>query len=140
MESGTMRTARLGDTGIETSVLGFGCADLFREPDSARRRRLFEAAVDAGIRHFDAAPMYGLGLVEGELGRFAQGRRDRLVIATKFGITPAPAARALARAQAPIRRRSEGRRGRVPPIPDQAPSAPFSTAPAAMTPEQPGRA
>jgi D-threo-aldose 1-dehydrogenase len=104
MESGTMRTARLGDTGIETSVLGFGCADLFREPDSARRRRLFEAAVDAGIRHFDAAPMYGLGLVEGELGRFAQGRRDRLVIATKFGITPAPAARALARAQAPIRR------------------------------------
>jgi len=99
-----MRTTCLGDTGIETSVLGFGCADLFREPSRARRHRLLETAFDAGISHFDAAPMYGLGLVERELGRFARGRRDRVVIATKFGITPAPAARVLARVQGPLRR------------------------------------
>ncbi len=99
-----MRTTRLGDTGIETSVLGFGCANLFREPHSTRRQRLLETALDAGIRHFDASPMYGLGLVERELGRFARGRRNRIVIATKFGITPAPPARVLARVQGPVRR------------------------------------
>jgi len=104
MEWQAMRTTCLGDTGIETSVLGFGCADLFREPSRARRHRLLETAFDAGISHFDAAPMYGLGLVERELGRFARGRRDRVVIATKFGITPAPAARVLARVQGPLRR------------------------------------
>jgi D-threo-aldose 1-dehydrogenase len=99
-----LRTLVLGDTGIETSELGFGCADLFREPSRARRQRLLAAALDAGICHFDVAPMYGLGLVEGELGRFAQGQRDRIVIATKFGIEPAPAARILAPAQPAIDR------------------------------------
>lgn len=98
-----MRMTRLGDTEIETSILGFGCADLFREPGRARRR-LLEVALDAGIRHFDVAPMYGLGLVEREVGRFARGRRDRIVIATKFGIAPTGAARALARVQGPVQR------------------------------------
>jgi D-threo-aldose 1-dehydrogenase len=99
-----VRTISLGETGIDTSALGFGCADLFREPSSAGRRRLLDAAFDAGIRHFDAAPMYGLGLVETELGRFARGKRDKIVIATKFGIDPAPAARLIARVQGPIQR------------------------------------
>ena len=97
-----MRTARLGDTGVETSVIGFGCADLFREPSRVRRRRLLEAAFDAGIRHFDVAPMYGLGRGEGELGRFARERRGRIVIATKFGISPTRAARVLGCAQSPV--------------------------------------
>ena len=83
-----MRRLLLGGTGIADHELGFGCADLFREPSSRGRRRLLDAAFDAGIRHFDVAPMYGLGLVEGELARFARGRRDRVVIATKFGIAP----------------------------------------------------
>jgi D-threo-aldose 1-dehydrogenase len=99
-----VRTLRLRDTDIETSALGFGCANLFREPSGPRRQRLLAAALDAGICHFDVAPMYGLGLVEGELGRFARGRRDAIVIATKFGIAPSPAARVLARAQGPIQR------------------------------------
>jgi D-threo-aldose 1-dehydrogenase len=94
----------LGETGLQTSALGLGCADLFREPSRSRRRRLLEAALDAGVCHFDCAPMYGLGDVEREIGRFARGRRDAVVIATKFGIAPAPAARALARVQGPIQR------------------------------------
>jgi len=96
-------TARLADT-VETTVLGFGCADLFRVPDARRRRILLETALDAGIRHFDVAPMYGLGRVERELGRFARGRRDRIVIATKFGIEPRPAGRVLAPLQSQIHR------------------------------------
>src|SRR5438034_11765342 len=104
MKSPPMRTTSLGGTDIETSVLGFGCADLFREPSRARRLHLLEAALDTGIRHFDAAPMYGLGRVEGILGTFAGGRRDSLVIGTKFGIAPTPAGRTLALAQAPIQK------------------------------------
>jgi len=102
MTTAAVRSVRLGETGIETTAIGFGCADLFREPGSARRRRLLEAAYDEGIRHFDAAPMYGLGLVEEELGRFSVGKRGTLIIATKFGIEPAAAGRLIARAQAPI--------------------------------------
>jgi D-threo-aldose 1-dehydrogenase len=104
MVTAGIRIVRLGDTRIETTALGFGCADLFREPGRARRRRLLDEAFDAGIRHFDAAPMYGLGLVEGEIGRFARGKRDRIVIATKFGIEPAPAARLIAGVQGVARR------------------------------------
>jgi D-threo-aldose 1-dehydrogenase len=99
-----LRRLRLGETRIETSELGLGCADLFREPSGRRRQRLLAAALDSGISHFDVAPMYGLGLVEREVGRFARGKRDSVVIATKFGIDPTPAARLLARAQAPIER------------------------------------
>ena len=99
-----MRTVRLGDTGVETSVIGFGCADLFREPSRVRRRRLLETAFDAGIRHFDVAPMYGLGRGERELGRFARERRGEVVIATKFGISPTHAAKTLGYAQGPVQR------------------------------------
>lgn len=56
-----------------------------------KRQNLLAAAFDAGIRHFDVARMYGLGATEAELGRFARRRRDRMTIATKFGIEAAPA-------------------------------------------------
>jgi D-threo-aldose 1-dehydrogenase len=74
-----------------------------REPASHKRQRLLDEAFDQGIRHFDVARMYGLGAAEGELGRFARGRRDRVVIATKFGIEPAPTPERLARLQGPAR-------------------------------------
>jgi D-threo-aldose 1-dehydrogenase len=96
-----MRTVRLGETGIETTVLGLGCADLFRLPPT-ERDRLLAAAYDEGIRHYDVAPMYGLGSAERELGRFANGRREELVIATKFGIAPTWAGRLLAPVQRPL--------------------------------------
>lgn len=86
-----------------TTALGLGCAELYREPSASRRRRLLEAALAAGIRHFDVAPMYGLGVAEAELGRFAHRRRDQIVVATKFGICPSPSAYGLARVQRPVR-------------------------------------
>jgi len=87
-----------------TSALGFGCAGLYREPSAAGRMRILDAACGRGIRHLDAAPMYGLGLAEREIGRFARGRRGELVIATKLGVAPTVAARAIAPLQSPIRR------------------------------------
>lgn len=100
----TDRIARLGRTGIETTALGFGSANLFRLPSAAQRAQVLRAAYDAGVRHFDVAPMYGLGLAESEIGRFARGRRDTITIATKFGIAPTRLARCVGRIQRPVRR------------------------------------
>lgn len=88
---------------IRTTPLGFGCADLFRLPGAPARRAMLEAAFAEGIRHFDVAPMYGLGVAEPELGAFARHRRDEVVIVTKFGIRPTPLSRAVGRIQGPIR-------------------------------------
>jgi D-threo-aldose 1-dehydrogenase len=81
-----MKTTILKGTDITTTRLGFGCAQIMRIGSARERNRLLETAFDSGIRHFDVARMYGLGAAEGELGKFARGRRDQLVLATKFGI------------------------------------------------------
>jgi len=49
---------------------------------------LLSAAWDAGVRHFDVAPLYGHGEAERILGSFLAGRRDEATIVTKFGIEP----------------------------------------------------
>jgi len=100
----TCRTIILGETGIETTALGFGSANLFRLPSAAQRAQILHAAYDAGVRHFDVAPMYGLGLAEAEIGRFAHRRRDMVTIATKFGIAPSRLTRYVGRGQRPVRR------------------------------------
>jgi D-threo-aldose 1-dehydrogenase len=89
---------------VTSTRIGFGCAGLMREPSARKRRRLLDEAFDQGIIHFDVARMYGLGATEGELGRFARGRRDSIVIATKFGIEAASGAGRFARLQGPARR------------------------------------
>lgn len=88
---------------VTSTRIGFGCAGLMREPSASKRRRLLEEAFDQGVRHFDVARMYGLGAAEGELGRFAQARRESIVIATKFGIEAAATSGRLARLQGPAR-------------------------------------
>jgi hypothetical protein len=75
-----------------------------RDPSSRRRQGLLATAFDEGIRHFDVARMYGLGAAEGELGKFMRGRRDDLIIATKFGIEPASVSGRFAYLQGPARR------------------------------------
>jgi len=92
----------LDPTPVRTTQLGFGCASLMRLPLRRRRQDLLAAAFDADIRHFDVARMYGLGAAEAELGRFARGRRDRITIATKFGIEARPASW-MSRLQGPAR-------------------------------------
>ena len=98
-----MQMTTLGRTGISTSVVGFGCAGLFGLPGARERRAVLDAAYDHGVRHFDTAPMYGLGRCEPELGAFVRGRRAEVTIATKFGIEPSLAGRVAGRVQRPIR-------------------------------------
>jgi hypothetical protein len=52
------------------------------------RLRLLDAAFDQGIRHFDTAPLYGMGLAEDVLGRFLRRRRGEITLTTKFGLVP----------------------------------------------------
>jgi D-threo-aldose 1-dehydrogenase len=97
------RSARLGEYDFETSALGFGIAGIFHEPSRTNRAQLIETAVDAGVAHFDVAPIYGLGLAEAELGRTLRPHRDSVVIATKFGIGLAPMGKVMGRLQGPVR-------------------------------------
>jgi aryl-alcohol dehydrogenase-like predicted oxidoreductase len=85
-----MRTIALPGTGLVSSRLGFGLSGLHHLPRSKERQRLLGGSLDRGITYFDAAPVYGHGLAERELGRFARGRRGQFLIATKFGIEPNP--------------------------------------------------
>ena len=97
-------TVVFGSCQINTTRLGFGCASLFGIPSRAQRAHLLGAAYEAGIRHFDLAPMYGLGRAEVELGSFARARRSELTITTKFGIDPTLQAYGVGWYQGPLRR------------------------------------
>jgi aryl-alcohol dehydrogenase-like predicted oxidoreductase len=74
---------RLGRSGPEVSVIGFGCMSLGE--DHAANQRLIHAALDLGIDFFDTADLYQHGENEVTLGRALQGRRSSAVIATKVG-------------------------------------------------------
>ncbi len=99
-----MKKVKLVGTDITTSALGFGCAQLMRVSSVRLRQQLLNEAYDAGVCHFDVARMYGLGLAEAELGKFARGKRDKLVLATKFGIDLNPKGTSTARLQGMARR------------------------------------
>ncbi len=83
--------------GIELTELGFGAAqlgNLYRETTDRDSQEAVDAAWDLGIRYFDVAPHYGLGLAERRLGAALASRpRDEYVISTKVGrlLVPNPA-------------------------------------------------
>src|ERR1700761_8428207 len=81
-----MRYGPLGDSGLLVSVVGLGCNNFGRRLDVARTREVVDAAIDAGITLLDTAESYGGGgASELALGEVLQGRRDKIVLATKFG-------------------------------------------------------
>ena len=84
-----MRYLELTPGGAKTSVLGFGCAALLGRASRTESLTALGSAFDAGITFYDTARSYGYGGSEGVLGDFFAGRRDKVVICTKFGILPA---------------------------------------------------
>jgi len=84
-----MEQIPLGDTGRLTTRLAFGCSSLMGASSRRASLAILESAYDAGIRHFDVAPMYGYGEAESCLGEFLQRHRDHVTITTKYGIPPA---------------------------------------------------
>lgn len=83
-------------TGVGLTTLGYGAAqagNLYRPTTDAETQEAFDAAWDAGIRYFDTAPHYGLGLSEHRLGQSLRDRpRDEFVVSTKVGrlLVPSP--------------------------------------------------
>ena len=82
-------TRRIGT--LDVSVAGLGCNNFGMRIDEDASRAVVDAAVDAGINHFDSADLYGGGRSEEFLGRALGARRAHVVIATKFGMAKPPA-------------------------------------------------
>ena len=81
-----MRYRSLGDSGLMVSVAGLGCNNFGRRVDLAGTRAVVDAAMDAGITMLDTSDTYGDGGASEELlGEVLAGRREQVVLATKFG-------------------------------------------------------
>ena len=80
-----MRTRFLGDGGPEVSIVGLGTNNFGRRCDYDQTVAVIDAALDAGVTLFDTADIYGQGTSEEYIGRALEGRRDQVLIATKFG-------------------------------------------------------
>jgi aryl-alcohol dehydrogenase-like predicted oxidoreductase len=89
-----VRERHLGSSGLVVSVVGLGCNNFGWRIGEEESRAVVEAALGAGITFFDTAESYGDGQSELFLGRALAGRRDEVVIATKFGWRQGPVANA----------------------------------------------
>ena len=88
MTQTTMKTRRLGAQGLECSALGLGCmgmSEFYGPTDEKSSVETIDRAVELGITMFDTADMYGPFRNEELVGRALRGKRDRVIIATKFG-------------------------------------------------------
>jgi aryl-alcohol dehydrogenase-like predicted oxidoreductase len=80
----------LGKSDLQVSAIGLGCMSLsgvYGAAEDAASEDLIRHAIDEGINHLDSADMYGWGQNEDVVGRAISGRRDHVVLATKFGQT-----------------------------------------------------
>jgi aryl-alcohol dehydrogenase-like predicted oxidoreductase len=80
---GDMRYRQLGDSGLSVSVVGLGCNNFGRRIDIDATRAVVDAALEEGVTLFDTSDSYGES--ETFLGEVLEGRRDDVVLATKFG-------------------------------------------------------
>src|SRR5579872_5196889 len=83
--SGVMRTRTLGNSGPEVTVVGLGTNNFGGRCDLEQTGAVIEAALDEGITLFDTADIYSQGTSESYIGEVLEGRRDLVVLATKFG-------------------------------------------------------
>ena len=84
---------RLGQSDLLVSAVGLGCMSLsgvYGDADDAASEKLIHHALDIGVNHLDSSDMYGWGHNETVLGRALKGRRDQVVLASKFGQTQNP--------------------------------------------------
>jgi aryl-alcohol dehydrogenase-like predicted oxidoreductase len=79
---------QLGNNGPSVSAIGLGCMSLsgiYGAAEDAQSVALIQHAIDVGINHLDTSDMYGWGHNEEVVGRAIKGRRDKVVLASKFG-------------------------------------------------------
>ena len=95
-----MQTRILGRSGPTVSAIGLGCmgmSEFYGPHDDAESIATIHRALDLGVDFLDTADMYGPYINEELVGRAIRGRRERVVVATKFGIVRGddPRARAI---------------------------------------------
>ena len=89
-----MKTRSLGRSGLTVSALGLGCmsmSEFYGPGDDVESIATIHRAIELGVTFFDTADVYGPFKNEELVGRAMKGKRDKLVIATKFGIVRDPA-------------------------------------------------
>ena len=81
-------TRRLGHSTLDVSAIGLGCMGLsgvYGPADDTESIALIQRAIDLGVNHLDSSDMYGWGHNEDVIGKALKGRRERVVLSTKFG-------------------------------------------------------
>jgi aryl-alcohol dehydrogenase-like predicted oxidoreductase len=79
---------QLGKSALRVSAIGLGCMGLsgvYGPADDNESLTLIQKAIDLGVNHLDSSDMYGWGHNETLIGKALQGRRDQVILATKFG-------------------------------------------------------
>lgn len=84
-----MKMVNLGQQGLKVPAVGLGCmgmSDFYGEADEAKSLKLLDEALEIGCNFWDTSDMYGPFTNEELLGKALAGRREKVILATKFGI------------------------------------------------------
>lgn len=89
-----MENRKLGSQGLITSQIGLGCmgmSDFYGTINNEENMQVLDRSIELGITFWDTADVYGPHTNEELVGKALKGRRDKIILATKFGILRDPA-------------------------------------------------